>query len=78
MTRVLTKVREKIVSKVRTMQSGQRVRLQRLGMALVTYAVVTLMAILVTRLGLGEMSTAQWVTFVGLGLFGNTGLRDVH
>ncbi len=72
MTRVLTKVREKIVSKGGTMQSEQWVRLQRLGMALVTYAVVTLMAILVTRLGLGEMNVAQWVTFVGLGLFGNT------
>jgi len=72
MTRAPTKVREKIVPKDRAMQYGQRVRLQRLGMALATYAVVTLMAILVTRLGLGEMSTVQWVTFVGIGLFGNT------
>ncbi len=59
MTRVPTKVREKIVSEDRTMQSGQRLRLQRLGMALATYAVVTLMAILVTRLGLGKMNVAQ-------------------
>jgi C4-dicarboxylate-specific signal transduction histidine kinase len=50
----------------------QRLRFQRLGMASATYAVVTLMAVLVTRLGLGEMSTVQWATFIGLGMLGNT------
>lgn len=72
MTRVATKVRKKIESEDQAVQSEQRLRLQRLGMALATYAVVTLMAVLVTRLGLGEMNTAQWVTFIGLGLLGNT------
>ena len=72
MNRVAAKVRKKIESKDHAMQCEQRLRLQRLGMALATYAVVTLMAVLVTRLGLGEMNTAQWVTFIGLGLLGNT------
>jgi len=71
MTRVTSKVRENVVSEDHAVENGQRLRLQRLGMALATYAVVTLMAILVTRLGLGEMNTAQWVTFIGLGLLGN-------
>jgi hypothetical protein len=71
-TRVPTKVREKIASEDHPMQRGQRLRLQRLGMALSTYAVVTLAAVLVTRLGLGEMNAAHWVTFIGLGLLGNT------
>ena len=72
MTRVPTKVREKNVSEDHAVQSGQRQRLQRFGMAFATYAVVTLMAVLVTRLGLGEMNAVQWVTFTGLGLLGNT------
>jgi hypothetical protein len=33
---------------------------------------VTLATLLVTRLGLCEMTAAQWVTFIGLGLLGNT------
>jgi hypothetical protein len=72
MTRVPTKMCEKIVSEDQAVQSGQRLRMQRFGMALSTYAVVTLATLLVTRLGLGEMTTAQWVTFIGLGLLGNT------
>ncbi len=51
--------------------SKQRLRLKRFGMALYTYAVVALATVLVTRLGLGEMTAAQWLTFIGLGLLGN-------
>ena len=71
MTRVPTIMREKIVSEDQAVQSTQRLRLQRLGMASSTYVVVTLMALMVTRLGLGEMNEAQWVLFIGLGLLGN-------
>jgi Na+/melibiose symporter-like transporter len=71
MTRLPTKVREKMVPNDHSMQRRQRLRLQRFGMALSTYAVVTLAAVLITRLGLGEMNAAQWVTFIGLGLIGN-------
>lgn len=72
MTRVPTKECEKIVSEDPAVQSAQQLRLQRFGIALSTYAVVTLAALLVTRLGLGQMNAAQWVTFIGLGLLGNT------
>jgi len=72
MVEVPAKMREKIILEDYTLQSRQRLRLQRLGMALATYTVVTLTAILVTRLGLGEMNKTQWVAFIGLGLLGNT------
>ena len=72
MTREPTKASEKIVSEDRVLRKKQRLRSQRFGMAVATYAVVTLVAVLVTRLGLGEMSTVQWTTFIGLGVFGNT------
>ena len=71
MTRVPTNVRGKNVSEDYARQRGQRLRLKRFGMASSTYVVVTLMAFMVTRLGLGEMNEAQWVTFIGLGLLGN-------
>ena len=62
---------EIIVSKERKEQSEQQLRWQRFGMALSTYAVVTLVTFLSTRLGLGEMSAVQWELFIGLGLVGN-------
>jgi hypothetical protein len=65
-------MREKIVSEDQAVLKNQRLRLERFGMALSTYAVVILATVLVTRLGLGEMNTAQWVKFIGLGLLGNT------
>ncbi|MDA3789266.1 MAG: hypothetical protein PF503_12360 [Desulfobacula sp.] len=49
----------------------QRLRLQRFAMALATYTLVILATFLTTRLGLGEMNGAQWVTYIGLALFGN-------
>jgi len=72
MTRAPTGMIEKIVSEEHTEQKKQRLRLQRFGMALITYIVVTLATFLITRLGLGEMSAAQWATFIGLGVLGNT------
>jgi len=72
MTRVPTKVRKEIVSEDHALQNKQRLRLQRFGMAFTTYAVVTLTAVLVTRLVLGEMSTKQWIAFIMIGLLGNT------
>ncbi|MBT8352169.1 MAG: hypothetical protein KJO26_13185 [Deltaproteobacteria bacterium] len=63
---------EKIESEERAAQKKQRLRLQRFGMALATYAVVILATALIIRLGLGKMSTIQWATFIGLGVIGNT------
>jgi branched-subunit amino acid transport protein len=72
MAKMPTKIDEKTVSEDQMLQSGQRLRLQRFGMALLTYSFIILAAILVTRLGLGEMTVAQWLTFIGLCLLGNT------
>lgn len=72
MIRAPTKVIEKIVSEEHAVQKKQRLRLQRFAMALVTYIVVILATFLMTRLGLGEMSAAQWALFIGLGVLGNT------
>jgi len=55
----------------RTVEKGQRVRLQRFGMAAATYFLVALAAFLVTRLGLGDMTPSQWLFFLGLGGFIN-------
>lgn len=71
MNRLPTKVIENIDSEERAAQKKQRLRLQRFGMALATYAVVILATALIIRLGLGEMSAAQWATFIGLGVLGN-------
>ena len=49
----------------------QRLRLQRFGMSLATYVVVILVTVIVTHLGLGRMSGAQWATYIGIALFGN-------
>jgi hypothetical protein len=54
------------------LQGQQRLRLQRFKMAVATYAVVFLATFLVTRLGLGVMSGAQWAAFLGLALLGNS------
>ena len=62
---------EKTVSTSRDLQSAQRIRLQRFSMAMVTYALAILATVLVTRLGLGRLSTAEWVIFIGVAVFGN-------
>jgi hypothetical protein len=51
--------------------SMQRLHLWRFKIALSTYAVGLLATFLVTRLGLGVMSGAQWATYIGLALLGN-------
>lgn len=43
----------------------RRIRLERFGMALGTYGLVILVAILLTNLGLGSMSGEQWGLFLG-------------
>ena len=53
-------------------KSKQRIRLQRFGLAVATYATMGSAGLLVTRLGLGEMSRAQWMTFIIVGLLGNS------
>jgi hypothetical protein len=55
----------------KTVQSMQRLRLQRFGISLATYVVVILATVIVTHLGLGRMSGAQWATYIGIALFGN-------
>ena len=72
MAKISTKIDEKTVSEDQTVQRAQKLRLQRFGIALLTYSLIILAAILVTRLGLGEMNEAQWLTFIGLCLLGNT------
>lgn len=67
-----TRVHEKTVLTDKAIESAQRLRLERFGMAVATYAVVSLAVLLVTWFGLGEMNAAQWATFLGLGLLGNT------
>jgi Na+/melibiose symporter-like transporter len=64
-------LREKNASKENNVKGRQRLRLHRFGMALSTYAMVTLSTVLVTQLGLGEMDKLQWMIFIGLGLLGN-------
>ena len=59
MTKAPSKVRENIMSEDRAVESKQRLRLRRFGMALFTYAVVILATVLVTLLGLGEMNVVQ-------------------
>jgi hypothetical protein len=53
------------------LKSKQRLRLERFGMAVVTYIIVGCAELLISRLGLGEMSRAQWVIFIVMGLGGN-------
>lgn len=60
-----------ISSKDKTVQSKQRQRLYRFGMALATYAVIILATFLTTRLGLGVMNGTQWALYIGLAVFGN-------
>jgi len=72
MTEVPTEVREKTLSEDGAVHRAQQLRLKRSSMALSTYAIVILATAMVTRLGLGEMNTTQWVMFIGLGLLGNT------
>jgi hypothetical protein len=53
-------------------QRAQALRLSRFKIAVTTYAVVTLAVfLLITRLGLGEMTFVEWAIFIGLGLAGN-------
>jgi hypothetical protein len=62
---------EKMASPKKDVHSAQQIRLRRFGMAVATYLVVIAASFLVIRLGLGEMTATQWVTFIGLGLIGN-------
>ena len=71
-TKVPSTASKKIVLAENAVQSMQRLRLRRLVMAMVTYAVVILATFLTTLLGLGKMNTTQWTIFIGLGLLGNS------
>jgi len=63
--------REKVVPPDHSVRKAQRVRLQRFGMSLATYALVIPATILVLRLGLGDMSVRQLIWFLVLALLGN-------
>ncbi len=69
-TKMSNAASEKIVSTNNAVQHMQRLRLRRFGIAVATYVVVILATVLITFLGLGELSGAQWATFIGLCLFG--------
>ncbi len=62
---------KKIVPTADAVRRMQRLRMRRFRIALATYAVVMLATLLVTRLGLGVMSGAQWAAYIGLALLGN-------
>ena len=72
MTKIPDTASEKILSTTNDLQRMQRLRLRRFGMSLATYAIVILATFLATRLGLGEMNRAQWATYIGVALFGNS------
>ena len=62
---------EKIVSQKKDVQGAQRIRLRRFGMAVATYSVVIAGVVLGHPAWARDMTAAQWVTFIGLGLIGN-------
>jgi hypothetical protein len=64
-------VKEHIAAEGATVQKAQSIRLRRLGMAAATYVLVICATTLTTRLGLGEMTFAQWMIFVSIALIGN-------
>lgn len=49
----------------------KRLRMQRFGMAIATYVFVIFATALLTRFGLGKMSSVQWAVFIGIALAGN-------
>ncbi len=53
------------------MQHARHLRLQRFGIAFLTYVMVTLTAFLTTQLGLGQISPMLWVMVIGVGIFNN-------
>ena len=61
----------KIPSTDNAVQSKQRLRLRRFGLALATYAVVIFATFLATSLGLGVMNGTQWAIYIGLAVFGS-------
>ncbi|MFH1842182.1 MAG: hypothetical protein ABIF77_03165 [bacterium] len=52
-------------------QNKQKLRLRRFSMATSTYVGVGVATGLVTMIGLGKMTDAQWLCFIGIGLLGN-------
>jgi uncharacterized membrane protein len=44
--------------------------MKRFGLSMVTFVVVLVATVLITRLGLGEMSGTRWALYVGIGLLG--------
>ncbi len=54
----------------KTEKGMQRLRLHRFGMSVATYAVAIVATFLITRLGIGDLSTAQWAKLILLCLVG--------
>jgi hypothetical protein len=61
----------RIRSEHKTVEAQQKLRMLRFGMAAATYAVVILAAFLTMRLGLGRITTLQWVLVLAVALGGN-------
>ena len=55
----------------KTIETQQRLRMRRFGMAVATYAVVILSAFLTMPLGLGRMTPLQWALILAVALVGN-------
>lgn len=71
MTKIPLSVHEDPLAQDEATQKAQSLRLRRFAMAVATYVVVVFTTFLTTRLGLGQMSAAQWATFIGVALVGN-------
>lgn len=52
-------------------REAQRLRLRRFGMAVATYALVTIASFVTQQLGLGRMSLLEWGIFVAIAIVGN-------
>lgn len=53
------------------MKRARRLRLQRFGMASATYVLVTVTALLTTYLGMGRITSLEWMLIIGIGLLNN-------
>ncbi|MFH1981602.1 MAG: hypothetical protein ABIL58_07155 [Pseudomonadota bacterium] len=62
--------REKAVSANSAVEKAQRQRLKVFGLSVATYAVALLATFLITQIGIGKLTIAQWTILIGLCLSG--------
>jgi len=69
-TKMSNEAGKNVVSINNVVKNAQQLRLRRFGMSVATYLVAILATFLITLLGIGDLSIAQWATLIGLCLFG--------